>query len=125
MRLKSPAKVTIWGTGMPKREFLYVDDLADACVFVLKTYSGDGPLNVGTGEDISIAEFSRLVADAVGYKGKFIYDTTRPDGTPRKLLDVSKLAALGWKAQTKLPDGLAKTYADFLANRGNLRHSAS
>ena len=110
-------EVTIWGTGRPRREFLYVDDLADACVFVLKQYSGDEHLNVGTGEDISIAEFASLVAKVVGYKGKFEYDTTRPDGTLRKLLDVSRLKALGWKAETELTDGLARTYADFVANR--------
>lgn len=114
----------IWGTGTPRREFLFVEDLADACIFVLKNYSGDGHLNVGIGEDVTITEFAGLVAEAVGYKGKFVFDATRPDGTPRKLLDVSKLAALGWRATTKLPEGLAKTYKDFLANRGNLRHSA-
>ena len=110
-------KVTVWGTGRPKREFLYVDDLADACIFVLKHYSGDKHLNVGTGEDVSIAEFASLVANVVGYEGKFEYDTARPDGTLRKLLDVSRLAALGWKAKTGLTDGLTKAYADFLANR--------
>jgi len=110
-------KVTIWGTGRPKREFLFVDDLADACVFVLKKYSEDEHLNIGTGQDISISEFASLVAKVVGYEGEFEYDTTRPDGTLRKLLDVSRLKALGWKAETKLTDGLAKAYADFLANR--------
>jgi GDP-L-fucose synthase len=118
-------QVTIWGTGTPRREFLFVEDLADACTFVLKNYSGDGHLNVGTGEDVSIAEFAGLVADAVGYKGKFVYDKTRPDGTPRKLLDVSKLASLGWRAKTRLPEGLAMTYADFLGNRSNLGDSAA
>jgi GDP-L-fucose synthase len=110
-------EVTIWGTGRPRREFLYVDDLADACVFVLKQYSGDEHLNVGTGEDVSIAEFASLIAKVVGYEGKFEYDTTRPDGTLRKLLDVSRLEALGWKAETELSDGLAKAYADFVVNR--------
>jgi GDP-L-fucose synthase len=110
-------EVTIWGTGRPRREFLYVDDLSDACVFVLKHYSGDEHLNVGTGEDVSIAEFASLVAKVVGYEGKFKYDTTRPDGTLRKLLDVSRLRALGWKAETELTDGLAKAYADFVANQ--------
>ncbi len=118
-RIDGSPQVTIWGTGTPRREFLFVEDLADACIFVLKNYSGDGHLNVGTGEDVSIAEFAALVADTVEYKGKFVYDTTRPDGTPRKLLDVSKLDALGWRAKTKLPQGLAMTYADFLNSRSN------
>jgi GDP-L-fucose synthase len=116
-RVSGQGEVAIWGTGRPKREFLYVDDLADACVFVLKHYSGDEHLNVGTGEDVTIAEFASLVAQVVGYKGKFVFDTTRPDGTPRKLLDVSRLGALGWKAKTELKDGLGRAYADFLANR--------
>jgi GDP-L-fucose synthase len=119
------SEVTIWGTGRPKREFLYVDDLADACIFVLKHYSSDEHLNVGTGEDVSIAEFASLVAQVVGYEGKFAYDTSRPDGTPRKVLDVSRLKALGWKAETALVDGLTRAYADFLANRGDLSHSAA
>jgi GDP-L-fucose synthase len=114
-------QVTVWGTGAPKREFLYVDDLADACVFVLKHYSAEGFLNVGTGEDVTIAEFARAVADTVGYQGSFVFDTSRPDGAPRKLLDVSKLTALGWRAKTALRTGLAAAYADFLANSGSLR----
>src|ERR1700761_912150 len=90
--------VVVWGTGTPRREFLYVDDLADACVHLMKTYSHDELVNIGTGEDITIAEFARVVADAVGYTGSISYDTSRPDGTPRKLLDVSRLAKLGWRA---------------------------
>jgi GDP-L-fucose synthase len=109
------ARVTVWGTGKPRREFLYVDDLADACVFMLKHYSDKGFLNVGTGEDIPIAEFARLVAETVGYRGEFAFDTTRPDGMARKLLDVSRLAALGWSAKTDLRTGLRAAYADFLA----------
>jgi GDP-L-fucose synthase len=103
----------VWGTGTPRREFLAVDDLADACVFVMKHYSADGFLNIGTGEDIAIADFARLVADVVGYRGKIVFDPARPDGAPRKLLDVSKLAALGWRARTPLRQGLAAAYADF------------
>jgi GDP-L-fucose synthase len=110
--------VTIWGTGTPRREFLAVDDLADACVFVMKHYSGDAFLNVGTGEDITIADFARLVAEVVGYEGKLAFDTSRPDGAPQKLLDVSKLSALGWRAKTPLREGLAAMYADFLAKGG-------
>jgi GDP-L-fucose synthase len=111
--------VDVWGTGTPRREFLSVDDLADACVFVMKRYSEDLFLNIGTGEDISIGEFAAIVSDVVGYQGSIRYDTTRPDGTPRKLLDVSRIAALGWKAKTSLQEGLKVAYADFLA--GNTR----
>ena len=107
--------VTIWGTGTPRREFLYVDDLADACVFVLKHYSDAPPLNVGTGEDVTIAEFARHVADVVGFSGGFEFDTSKPDGTPRKRLDVSRLRTLGWCAETPLHQGLVKSYSDFLA----------
>jgi GDP-L-fucose synthase len=114
---KSPG-VTVWGSGIPRREFLAVDDLADACVFVMKHYSGDEFVNIGTGEDITIAEFARLVAEVVGYTGDFSFDKSRPDGTPRKLLDVSKLAALGWRARTPLREGLKAAYADFLAGGG-------
>jgi len=108
--------VTVWGTGKPRREFLAVSDLADACVFVLKHYSGTKFLNVGTSKDMSIAEFAQLVADVVGYRGKFVFDTTRPDGAPQKLLDVSELTRLGWRAKTRLRDGIAAAYADFLVN---------
>jgi GDP-L-fucose synthase len=114
--------VVVWGTGTPRREFLFVDDLADACVFVMKAYSDEGTLNVGTGEDVTIAEFAALVAEVVGYRGRIVYDTAKPDGTPRKLLDVSRLAALGWRAQTKLRDGLARAYAAFLAGEAPALH---
>jgi GDP-L-fucose synthase len=116
----SPA-VTVWGTGTPRREFLAVDDLADACVFVMKHYSGDEFVNVGTGEDITIAEFARLVAEVVGYTGRLSFDTSRPDGAPRKLLDVSKLSALGWRAKTPLREGLTAAYADFLSGQARGR----
>jgi len=109
--------VTVWGTGKPRREFLYVDDLADACVFMLRHYSDPGLLNVGTGEDLSIAEFARFIADAVGYRGAFAFDISRPDGMARKLLDVSKLKALGWTASTDLKTGLRVTYGDFLSRK--------
>jgi GDP-L-fucose synthase len=107
--------VEVWGTGAPLREFLSVDDLADACVFVMTRYSDESFLNIGTGEDISIGEFAKVVADIVGYQGSIEFDTCRPDGTPRKLLDVSKISALGWKATTALREGLQVAYADFLA----------
>jgi GDP-L-fucose synthase len=110
---KSPS-VTVWGTGKPRREFLAVDDLADACVFALKHYSGDRFLNVGTGRDVTIAGFARLVADVVGYGGRIVFDATRPDGAPQKLLDVSRLTQLGWTPRTDLREGLAAAYQDFL-----------
>jgi GDP-L-fucose synthase len=112
-KVSGTPSVAVWGTGTPRREFLAADDLADACVFVMKHYSGDGFLNVGTGEDIAIADFARLVAEVVGYAGAITFDTSRPDGMPRKLLDVSRLAALGWRAKTPLRDGLRAAYADF------------
>jgi GDP-L-fucose synthase len=103
-------------TGTPRREFLYVDDFADACVFILRNYSGSQFVNIGFGEDMTIAEFARTVAEVVGFGGKIIYDPSKPDGTPRKLLDVSRLTAMGWKAKVSLRDGLGKAYADFLTN---------
>jgi GDP-L-fucose synthase len=117
-KLANAPTVTVWGTGTPRREFLAVDDLADACVFVMKHYSDMGFLNVGTGEDITISEFAKLVSDVVGYKGKIVYDASRPNGPPQKLLSVAKLKALGWVPKIKLRDGLALAYADFLATGG-------
>ncbi len=115
-KLAAAPRVVVWGTGTPRREFLAVDDLADACVFLMKNYSSDLPINIGTGTDITIAEFARLVADVVGYRGEIVFDPRRPDGTPRKLLDVSRLAALGWRARTPLREGLSQAYADFLGS---------
>lgn len=119
-KLANAPTVTVWGTGTPRREFLSADDLADACVFVMKHYSDLGFLNVGTGEDVTIAEFAQLVGDTVGYKGKVVFDTSRPDGPPRKLLDVSKLKALGWSPAIPLREGLAAAYSDFVANGGRI-----
>jgi GDP-L-fucose synthase len=113
-KLSSAPDVGVWGTGMPRREFLYVDDMADACVHLMKTYSGIEMVNIGTGEDITIAEFARLVASIVGYTGAISYDTSRPDGTPQKLLDVSRLTKLGWRARTSLEDGLRLAYQAYL-----------
>jgi GDP-L-fucose synthase len=110
--------VEIWGTGEPRREFLHVDDLADAVVFLLKSYSDEEHINVGTGTDVTIAELARLIAEVVGYTGAFAFDTSKPDGTPRKLLDVSRLTALGWRAGTDLRDGLAETHAWFRRHAG-------
>jgi GDP-L-fucose synthase len=112
--------VTVWGSGKPRREFFSSDDLADACVFLMKHYSDVGFLNVGTGEDVTIAEFASEVASVVGYKGKIVFDTSRPDGPPQKLLDVSKIRKLGWSPKTRLHDGLATAYADFLAGGGRM-----
>lgn len=109
--------VTVWGTGTPRREFLHVDDLADAAVFLMSTYDGEDFVNVGCGEDLSIAELAGLVRDVVGYKGRIVYDESKPDGTPRKLLDVSRLTALGWTPQIGLRDGIAQTYEWFLRQR--------
>ena len=120
-KLAGAPTMTVWGTGRPRREFLAVDDLADACIFVMKHYSADGFLNVGTGQDITIAEFAQLVADVVGYRGRLVFDTSRPDGVPQKLLNVSKLTQLGWRAKTPLREGIAATYADFLARAEAVR----
>ena len=109
--------LTIWGSGTPKREFLYVDDCADALVHLLAHYSGERHVNIGTGRDVTIRELAETIASVVGYRGAFRYDTTKPDGTPRKLLDVSRLRELGWTATTTLRDGLAKTY-DWYVSQG-------
>ncbi|WP_407151465.1 GDP-L-fucose synthase family protein [Bradyrhizobium sp. ORS 86] len=114
-KLSGATNVVVWGTGTPRREFLYVDDLADACIHLMKTYSSAELVNIGTGEDISIAEFARVVAAAVGYRGEISFDTSRPDGTPRKLLDVSRLAKLGWRASTSLENGIRLAYQAYLS----------
>jgi GDP-L-fucose synthase len=116
-------EVVAWGTGSPKREFLHVDDLADACAFLLRQSNPPDWINVGTGVDVTIKELTELVAGAVGFKGRITWDTTKPDGTPRKLMDVSKLTTLGWKARIGLREGIEKTYASFLAEKaaGTLR----
>ena len=118
-RIQGARPVTLWGTGTPRREFLHVDDLADACCFAMERYDGDGFLNVGTGEDLTIREIAALVADIVGYVGEFVFDSTRPDGTPRKLLDASRLEALGWRARIGLREGVADTYRWYLEHRGD------
>jgi GDP-L-fucose synthase len=113
--------VTVWGTGRPRREFLHVDDLARACLTLLRDHDGDQPVNVGTGTDVTIAELAELVAGAVGYRGDIVFDPTRPDGTPGKLLDVSTITALGWHPRIGLADGIASTYKWFLDNQGSAR----
>jgi GDP-L-fucose synthase len=116
-------EVVAWGTGSPKREFLHVDELADACAFLLNLENPPDLINIGTGTDVSIRELTEIVAEVVGFKGKIVWDATKPDGTPRKLMDVSKLSALGWKARIDVREGVAKTYASFLAEQaaGTLR----
>ncbi len=115
--------VTCWGDGSPLREFLYVDDLANLCVFLMNNYSGNETINAGTGKEITIKELTELVAKIIGFSGKIEWDTTRPNGTPRKLLDVSKAKGLGWSYSTELPEGIEKAYADFLnkVEQDNLR----
>jgi GDP-L-fucose synthase len=115
-KMSNASTVVVWGTGTPRREFLYVDDFADACVFILKNYSESQFINIGFGKDLTIAEFARTVAEVVGFRGKIVYDTSRPDGMPRKLLDASRLSAMGWKAKISLREGLEKAYTAFLSD---------
>ncbi len=107
-------EVVVWGTGSPMREFLFADDLGDACVFVMQQYSGNDIVNIGSGVEVTIKTLAELIKNTVGYTGALRFDATKPDGTPRKLLDVSKLTNLGWQAQTRLEDGLKAAYQDFL-----------
>lgn len=116
-KVADEAEVEIWGTGAPRREFLHVDDLADAAIFALKEYSEETHLNVGTGEDIAIADLARLIADIVGWHGELRFNTKMPDGAPRKLMDVSRLHSLGWKHQIELETGIESTYRWYLENR--------
>ena len=113
--IQGASSVVVWGTGSPRREFLFVDDLAEALVFLMNNYSEEGPINVGVGEDVTIHELAQLIGRIVGFKGDIRFDPTKPDGTPRKLLDVSRLNALGWKARTALEDGVRLTYEWYLS----------
>ncbi|MCM1370064.1 MAG: GDP-L-fucose synthase [Candidatus Amulumruptor caecigallinarius] len=115
-KLSGAAGVTCWGDGSPLREFLYVDDLANLCVFLMQNYSGNETVNAGTGKELSIKALTEIVARTVGYEGEILWDTSKPNGTPRKLLDVSKATALGWKYSTELEDGVRLAYEDFLNN---------
>jgi GDP-L-fucose synthase len=115
-RKEGKAELIVWGSGQPRREFLHVDDLAAACVFLLEKYDSPEIVNIGCGEDISIRELAELICDVVGFKGDLAWDTAKPDGTPRKLLDVSKIHALGWRHRIGLRDGIARTYQWFLEN---------
>ena len=116
-KLQGEKSLTVWGTGKPKREFLYVDDMAEACIFLMESGVTEGLFNVGTGYDVTIQELAETVMQVVGFQGTLTFDTTRPDGTPRKLLDVTSMKALGWQAKTTLQNGIAKAYADFLTNQ--------
>jgi GDP-L-fucose synthase len=115
-KMSGADSVTIWGTGTPLREFLYVDDLADACVYLMNTYSGSEAVNIGTGKDLYVRELADIIKKVVGYQGEIMFDSSKPDGTPRKLLDVSKLEKLGWRYTTELEDGIKLAYDDFLNN---------
>jgi GDP-L-fucose synthase len=115
-KMEGRNEVVIWGTGTPRREFLHVDDLASAAVFLMEQYDGAEIVNVGVGEDVTIAELAGLVKHVVGFEGNLVFDTTKPDGTPRKLLDVSRLSGLGWRAATTLEQGIDSTYRWFLTH---------
>ncbi len=115
------SEVVVWGTGKVLREFLYVDDLADACVYLLNNYSGNETVNIGTGKEVTIRELAETVKRVVGFEGELVFDSTKPDGTPRKLLDVSKLTGLGWTYKTELEEGIKLAYQDFLENYENMR----
>lgn len=114
---KHAPSVVLWGTGTPRREFLYVDDMADACIFLMNTYSGNEFVNIGTGKDITILELANMIKNEVGYTGSLEFDTTKPDGTPQKLLDVTKIHSLGWKAKVSLVEGIKKTIEWYIANK--------
>jgi GDP-L-fucose synthase len=120
-RQSGAPSVTLWGTGTPRREFLHVDDLAAACLVLLERYDGAEPVNVGTGSDVTVAELAALVASVVGYDGAVEWDPSKPDGTPRKLLDVSRIQSLGWRAETSLQQGVAETYRWYLDNTERLK----
>ena len=117
-------EVVVWGTGTPRREFLHVDDCADALVHLMKHFSGEGPVNVGVGEDLTIAELAKLIAGVAKFSGRIVFDPSRPDGTPRKLVDVSRLNLLGWSAGIPLADGIAQTYAWYLEHASSVRSVA-
>jgi len=115
-KTRKDSELIVWGSGKPRREFLHVDDLASACVLLLEQYDSPEIINVGCGEDISIRELAELICEVVGFDGELTWDANKPDGTPRKLLDVTKLRALGWKPSIPLRDGIARTYEWFLGN---------
>lgn len=120
-KLAGASSMTVWGTGTPRREFLHVDDMADACIYLLQHYSGEVPLNVGWGEDIAIGDVARLIKDTVGFKGNLTFDATKPDGTPRKLLDTTRINGLGWRPKIGLQEGLRSYYDWFLEHHNTIR----
>lgn len=118
-KMRGDKELVVWGSGKPMREFLYVDDMADACVFLMESGITEGLFNVGTGEDVTICELAETVMSVVGFNGEIVFDSSKPDGTPRKLLNVERLRQMGWQAQTSLRNGIAEAYADFLAKTAN------
>jgi GDP-L-fucose synthase len=111
-KLQQQPEVEVWGTGTPRREFLHADDMADACLFLMQGYNEPGFINIGRGEDVTIKELAEMIKEITGYKGKIVFNPSKPDGTPRKLLDVSKLTALGWQAKIGLREGVKKVYSE-------------
>jgi GDP-L-fucose synthase len=118
-KIKNEPSVIIWGTGTPRREFLHVDDLADACYFLLQNYNEQGLVNIGCGTDVSIKELAELIVTEVGYEGMLVFDKTKPDGTPRKLMDISKINNIGWKAKIELKNGIQQTIKEFTVKQQN------
>ena len=116
-KIQDQPEVIVWGSGTPRREFLHADDMADACVFLMKNYNEEGLINIGVGEDLSIKELAEMIKEITGYNGEIVFDKSRPDGTPRKLMDVTKLSTLGWKASIRLSDGIRKVYHEKFLNR--------
>ena len=117
-KVQDQPEVIVWGSGTPRREFLHADDMADACVFLMKNYNEEGLINIGVGEDLSIKELAEMIKEITGYKGKVVFDASKPDGTPRKLMDILKLSSLGWKATIHLKEGIEKTYSEeFIGNK--------
>jgi len=111
-KIKDQSEVIVWGSGTPRREFLHADDMADACVFLMKNYNEEGLINIGVGEDLSIQELAEMIKEITAYKGKIVFDSSKPDGTPRKLMDVNKLSSLGWEASIQLRDGISEVYKE-------------
>jgi len=119
-KIDDDPEVIVWGSGTPRREFLHADDMADACVFLMKNYSESGLINIGIGEDLSIKELSEMIKEITGFNGKIVFDSAKPDGTPRKLMDITKLSSLGWKASIQLYDGIRKVYHEKFLNQSVL-----
>jgi GDP-L-fucose synthase len=123
-QVRNDAALTVWGTGTPRREFLHVDDLADAVIYLLKTYEDEAIVNIGWGQDVTIRELAEMIAAVSGFRGRLLYDSSKPDGTPRKLLDTSRLTSLGWTPKILLKEGIERTYAWFKENIADARLTA-